>query len=204
MNTYLITKKTPLILASTSARRKALLQQVGIPFKAVGSMIDETTSKRMPPSELALQTAIRKAETVLRGFKNRWILGADTIVVINTNVFGKPNDPQECHNMLARLSGRSHRVITGLCITDPHGKQRHAEAVMTSVKMKKLSDTEIEAYIKTGEPFGKAGGYAIQGIGSFMIERIDGSYTNVVGLPVCEVVGALVRYGGLKNFPLIE
>jgi septum formation protein len=167
-------------------------------------MIDETTSKRMPPSELALQMAIRKAEAVVRGFEGRWILGADTIVVINRNVFGKPRDPQECYNMLARLSGRSHRVITGLCITDPDGTQRHAEAVMTSVKMKKLSNAEIEAYIKTGEPLGKAGGYAIQGIGSFMIERIKGSYTNVVGLPVCEVVSALVRYGGLRSFPLIE
>ncbi|UCF55784.1 MAG: Maf family protein, partial [Deltaproteobacteria bacterium] len=136
--------------------------------------------------------------------KSRWILGADTIVVMNKRIFGKPGDSRECHDMLLHLSGRNHKVITGFCIVDPGGETVHVQAVMTKVKIKRISETEIEAYIKTREPFGKAGGYAIQGIGSFMIEHITGSYTNVVGLPVCEVVSALLACGGLKGFPLIE
>jgi septum formation protein len=104
--------------------------------------------------------------------------------------------------MLCSLKGKTHEVITGFCIHDPGKQLVHLEAVITKVTIKELSNTEIEAYITTGEPFGKAGAYAIQGIGSFMIEGINGSYTNVVGLPVFEVVHALVTCGGLRGFPL--
>jgi len=204
MRRYLITKEMPLILASVSPRRKALLRQVGIPFEAIGSMVDETSVEIMPPEELARHIAIRKTESVANSFKNRWTLGADTIVVINKSVFGKPNNRRECHDMLVELSGKTHRVITGFCIYDPQGKSEHVESVATKVKIKELSETEIEAYIKTGEPFGKAGAYAIQGIGVFMIEHITGSYTNIVGLPVCEVVRALVKCGGLREFPFTK
>ena len=204
MNHYPIDKTNPLVLASISPRRKALLEQIGIPFEAVGSMVDETLSKGMRPSDIACQMAIRKAESVPHVHKNRWILGADTIVVMNRRVFGKPKDPRDCRDMLLGLKGKNHRVITGFCILDPGGKPVHLESVATKVRVKEMSEIEIEAYIKTGEPFGKAGGYAIQGIGSFMIEHIDGSYTNVVGLPVCEVVGALVTCGALRYFPLVE
>jgi septum formation protein len=124
--------------------------------------------------------------------------------VLNEKVFGKPRDAQECHEMLFYLSGKNHRVITGFCIIDPSDTSLHIEAVTTEVKIKALAEQEIDNYVKTGEPFGKAGGYAIQGIGSFMIEYIRGSYTNVVGLPVCEVVASLVKCGGLAGFPLIE
>ena len=165
-------------------------------------MVDETLYEGMRPADIACQMAIRKAESVQHVHKNRWILGADTIVVMNTRVFGKPKDSHDCHEMLLRLRGKNHRVITGFCILDPEGKSVHLESVATKVKVKEISEIEIEAYIKTGEPFGKAGGYAIQGIGSFMIEHINGSYTNVVGLPVCEVVGALVTCGALRGFPL--
>lgn len=204
MNHYPINKTNPLVLASISPRRKALLEQIGIPFEAVGSMADETLSKGMRPADIACQMAIRKAESVPHVHKNRWILGADTIVVMNRRVFGKPKDPRDCRDMLLGLRGKSHKVITGFCILDPGGKPVHLESVATKVRVKEMSEIEIEAYIKTGEPFGKAGGYAIQGIGSFMIEHINGSYTNVVGLPVCEVVGALVTCGALRRFPLVE
>jgi septum formation protein len=204
MNHYPINKTNPLVLASISPRRKALLEQIGIPFEAVGSMADEALSKGMRPADIACQMAIRKAESVPHVHKNRWILGADTIVVMNRRVFGKPKDSRDCRDMLLRLKGKNHRVITGFCILDPGGKSVHLESVATKVRVKEMSEIEIEAYIKTGEPFGKAGGYAIQGIGSFMIEHIDGSYTNVVGLPVCEVVGALVTCGALRHFPSVE
>jgi len=204
MNHHYISKNNPLVLASISPRRKAILTQIGIPFEPVGSMADETVYTEMRVADLACQMATRKAESVQSTYKNQWILGADTLVALDKQVFGKPRDAHESHTMLLYLSGRTHRVITGFCVIDPGGKKVHLEAIMTKVKVKELSEFEIEGYIKTGEPFGKAGAYAIQGIGSFMIERINGSYTNVVGLPVCEVVRALIKCGALKGFPLIE
>ena len=201
---YPIGKNNPLVLASVSARRKVLLKQVSIPFKAVASRVKETLYGGTQPADIACKMAMLKAESVQHICKNRWILGADTIVVMNKRIFGKPRDSQECRHMLLHLSGENHRVITGFCIVDPGGKTVHTEAVITKVRIKEISEIEIDAYIKTGEPFGKAGGYAIQGIASFMITHINGSYTNVVGLPICEVVSALVKCGALKGFPLME
>lgn len=204
INTDPIGKNNPLVLASVSPRRKELLTQIGIPFESVDSGIEETAHGRLPPVELPCRIAVRKAESVQHLCPQRWILGADTIVVLKNKVFGKPRDTRECREMLFSLSGRNHRVITGFCLVDPGGVSVHEEAVTTRVKVKKMSEGEIEAYIKTGEPFGKAGGYAIQAIGSFMIEHIKGSYTNVVGLPVCEVINAMITCGALRGFPLYE
>jgi septum formation protein len=197
-----IDKFNPLVLASSSPRRKELLAQLGIPFEPIESGIDETAFGGLSPAELACQVAVRKAESVRHRYPQRWILGADTIVVLKRRIFGKPRDTRECREMLLSLSGRNHRVITAFCLVDPSGITVHREAVHTRVKVKKMSEGEIEAYIKTGEPFGKAGGYAIQAIGSFMIERIAGSYTNVVGLPVHEVINAMIASGALRGFPL--
>jgi len=204
MSFHPINKNNPLVLASISPRRRAILKQIGIPFESAGSMIEETLYEGMQPADIACRMAVRKVESVQNIYNNRWILGADTIVVSNKKIFGKPKDSIECQEMLLRLKGKTHKVITGFCIHDPGRKTVHLEAVMTKVKIKELSEIEIETYIKTGEPFGKAGAYAIQGIGSFMIEQINGSYTNVVGLPVCEVISALIKCGGLKGFPLIK
>ena len=204
INTDPIGKNNPLVLASVSPRRKELLTQIGIPFESVESGIEETAHGRLSPIELACRIAVRKAKSVQHLRTQRWILGADTIVVLKNKVFGKPRDTRECREMLFSLSGRNHRVITGFCLVDPGGVSVHEEAVATGVKVKKMSEGEIEAYIKTGEPFGKAGGYAIQAIGSFMIEHIKGSYTNVVGLPVCEVINAMITCGALRGFPLQE
>jgi len=204
MSNHPISIYNPLVLASISPRRKAILKQIGIPFEAVASRVVETLNRVMTPDEMACQMAMHKGKSVHHLYQNRWILGADTIVVLNEKVFGKPRDAPECREMLHYLSGKNHRVITGFCIVDPSGTSLHIEAVTTEVKIKALAEQEIDTYVKTGEPFGKAGGYAIQGIGSFMIEYIRGSYTNVVGLPVCEVVASLVKCGGLAGFPLIE
>jgi septum formation protein len=197
-----ISESNPLVLASVSPRRKAILTQIGIPFVPVGSNVPEAGYGGMNMSDHACQIAVRKAESARLSYKGRWILGADTLVAVNRWVFGKPRDTNDCRAMLLKLSGKRHRVMTGFCVIDPEGSRVHLESVMTRVKVKELSDSEIESYIRTGEPFGKAGAYAIQGIGSFMIERIDGSYTNVVGLPVCEVVRAFVGCGALRAFPL--
>jgi septum formation protein len=202
INTNSIGTNSPLVLASVSPRRKELLARIGIPFESVDSGIEETAHGRLLPMELACQIAVRKAESVQHLFPQRWILGADTIVVLKNKVFGKPRDTRECRDMLFSLSGRNHWVITGFCLVDPGGISVHVEAVTTRVKMKIMSEGEIDAYIATGEPFGKAGGYAIQAIGSFMIEHIKGSYTNVVGLPVCEVIKAMITCGAIRGFPL--
>jgi septum formation protein len=202
INTDPIGKNNPLVLASVSPRRKEILTQIGIPFESVDSGIEETAHGRLSPVELSCRIAVRKAESVQHLYPQRWILGADTIVVLKNRIFGKPRDTRECREMLFSLSGRNHWVITEFCLVDPGGVSVHVEAVTTRVKVKKMSEGEIEAYIKTGEPFGKAGGYAIQAIGSFMIEHIKGSYTNVVGLPVCEVINAMITCGALRGFPL--
>ena len=202
MSHHPIDKNNPLVLASISPRRKAILKQIGIPFESAGSTIDESLHQEMKPADSACHIAKQKVESIEQTYRNRWILGADTIVVINTTIFGKPKNSEECHDMLLSLKGKTHEVFTGFCIHDPGKKLVHREAVMTKVTIKELSDIEIAAYVNTGEPFGKAGAYAIQGIGSFMIEQINGSYTNVVGLPVFEVVNAFVRCGGLNCFPL--
>ncbi|MBW2076217.1 MAG: septum formation protein Maf [Deltaproteobacteria bacterium] len=204
MNTNPIGKNNPLVLASRSPRRKELLGQIGIPFESVESGVEEAARSSLLPSEFACRIAALKAESVSHIRPHQWILGADTIVVMENRVFGKPRDIRQCWEMLLSLSGKNHKVITGFCLVDPGGVTVHVEAVTTRVKVKKMSEDEIEAYIKTGEPFGKAGGYAIQAIGSFMIEHIDGSYTNVVGLPVCEVINAMITCGALKVFPLWE
>jgi septum formation protein len=197
-----IDKSNPLVLASSSPRRKELLAQLGIPFEPVESGIEETALGGLSPAELACQVAVRKAESVRHRYPQRWILGADTIVVLKNRIFGKPSDTRDCREMLLSLSGRNHSVITAFCLIDPSGISVHIEAVVTKVKVKRMREDEIEAYIRTGEAFGKAGGYAIQAIGSFMIERIMGSYTNVVGLPVCEVINAMITCGALRGFPL--
>jgi septum formation protein len=197
-----VSRKNPLILASLSPRRKDILTQIGIPFQAVGSRVGEIASKRMKPEGFTCLMAARKAESVKEIYRKRWILAADTLVVIDKKVFGKPKDVQECRSMLLDLSGKRHRVITGFCIFDPDGNKSHLEAVSTRVTVKELSELEIDAYIKTAEPFDKAGAYAIQGIGAFMIEGIEGSFSNVVGLPICEVVRAFIIHGALKGFSI--
>lgn len=191
----------PLILASASPRRKLLLAQVGLPFLAVPADIPEAMDGGDPEAEVRNLSRL-KARAVLSGRAGSWILGADTVVVLGTTILGKPLDRANALSMLERLSGREHRVVTGFCLLDPAGAEAHTEAVSTFVRFKHLDRVEMEGYVDSGEPFGKAGGYAIQGIGAFLVESIQGSYTNVVGLPLCAVIKALVAAGALKRFPL--
>jgi septum formation protein len=154
------------------------------------------------PTETAPFLAEKKASQVHSRIGTSWTLGADTIVVINEEMLGKPKSQEEAKRMLCLLGGREHKVITGFCILNPSGTVVHSEAVTTQVRIKRLSELEIEAYISTGEPYDKAGSYAIQGIGSFMVQAITGSYTNVVGMPLCALIKALVSVGALKGYPL--
>jgi septum formation protein len=190
----------PLILASASPRRKRLLEQIELPFRVVTSHIKEG-NVRGSPEDTALELAGRKAEAVYGETTRHWVLGADTLVVIGNSILGKPKDHEEAFHMLRLLEGREHLVMTAFCLLTPVGTPAHDELVTTRVKMKSLTNQEIVGYIATGEPFDKAGAYAIQGRGAFMVEAISGSYTNVVGLPICAVVKALITNGALKSFP---
>ena len=197
----MITKKDPLILASASPRRKMLLTGIGLPFRVVVSNVQEDCPFD-EPARMTMSLAERKALDVYGEDKPLWILGADTLVVVNGTVLGKPRSKNDAIEMLSLLSGRKHMVVTGFCILNPFGIVAHSEAVKTDVFIKKLGSDEIKNYINTGEPFDKAGAYAIQGIGSFMVKSISGSYTNVVGLPIPEVIDALVSLRAIKHFPL--
>ncbi|MFO7987798.1 MAG: Maf family protein [Desulfatiglandaceae bacterium] len=197
-----ISKTYPLILASASPRRKQLMAQAGIPFRVVVSGADEMNMTGDPNTQ-ACALAEKKATKVFSLTEASWVLGADTVVVVGDRILGKPENPTDTRVMLTSLSGRTHQVITGFSLSAPSGDGVHCEAVSTEVRFKPLTAREIDAYIATGEPEGKAGGYAIQGMGAFMVETISGSYTNVVGLPLCAVIKALIKVRALECFPLV-
>jgi len=186
-----------LILASKSPRRYELLKQVGLDFEVIPSRVMENIVQKESPKEHVIRLAEGKARDIASGYPNRWVIAADTIVYINGSILGKPKSREEAMEMLHRLSGQEHWVLTGFSVFHLGEGKSDKETVQTAVKMKTLSPTEMEWYIQTGEPFDKAGGYAIQGIGSFMIESIRGSYTNVVGLPLCELIQMLNRLGAI-------
>jgi septum formation protein len=185
------------ILASSSPRRQQLLRQIGLEFDVVPSQVQEDFIDGESPRDHARRLAEVKARKVGAIHPDRWVIGADTVVSIDGMILGKPRTEREAHQMLARLGGRDHLVITGVSVF--HGAKASGEtiSVETSVTMKTLNPEEINWYIRTGEPFDKAGGYAIQGKGAFMVQRIDGSYTNVVGLPLCELLEVLNRVGAV-------
>jgi len=187
-----------LILASESPRRYELLKQVGLDFDVIPSGIEEDYIKGESPRKHVLRLAEAKALDVGNQHPDRWIIAADTIVYVDHSILGKPKNREEAKKMLRRLSGKEHRVLTGFSVRHLERGKGDREAVQTAVKVKKLTQEEMEWYVKTEEPFDKAGGYAIQGMGSFMIESIKGSYTNVVGLPIYELIQMLSRLGALK------
>ncbi len=192
-------KKSPLILASASPRRQELLESAGIQFEMIPSNTDEKFLAGERPEEHVIRLARAKAMEVARKNADRWILAADTVVVIDGRFLGKPRDPQEAQEMLQMLSGREHRVITGYCIFNSSTKEKREGSVTSRVQFKALSLEEIQWYIHTEEPFDKAGAYAVQGKAAFMIKEVHGSYTNVVGLPLCEVVEDLRELGAIET-----
>ena len=186
-----------LILASASPRRQELLASAGIAFEVIPSEVDEEAREGESPEEYVSRLAREKATEAAAKEGHRWVLAADTIVAIDGTILEKPQDPPEARQMLERLSGREHRVITGYCILQSSSGKRREGRVVTRVRFKALSPEEIRRYLDTGEPFDKAGAYAIQGKAAFMVREIRGSYTNVVGLPLCEVVEALQELGAV-------
>lgn len=184
-----------LILASKSPRRRYLLKQAGVEFTVIPSSFDESALSEANPEVFVRILAEAKAGVVSELYPQSWVIGADTIVVVDDAILGKPVSKAEARSMLTTLSGRVHRVLTGFSLCRLAENRRYAEVVATDVRFKTLTPDEIEWYVHTSEPFDKAGAYAAQGLGAFMIKHIYGSYSNVVGLPVCEVVESLAREG---------
>ncbi|WP_024831952.1 Maf family protein [Ruminiclostridium josui] len=174
-----------IVLASSSPRRKDLLQQIKLPFEIIPSEIDENINELTgTPAQKAEQLAYNKAKDVSNRIKKGLVLGADTIVVIDNEILGKPKDSEDAFQMLKKLSGKEHEVITGICLLDLDNNIELIEHETTIVQFIELDDEKIRAYIKTGEAFDKAGSYAVQGLGSVLVKGINGCYSNVVGLPL--------------------
>ena len=174
----------PLVLASQSPRRRELLATAGIPFTIRAREVEEIRAPGEPPELYARRLARAKADAAWED-RDEIVLGADTIVVLGQDVLEKPRDTAEARAMLRRLSGREHTVITGICLRHPSGVLIDSSA--TCVRFAALSEAEIEAYAASGEPLDKAGAYAIQGLASKFVERVDGCYFNVIGLPISQV-----------------
>ena len=187
-----------LILASNSPRRRYLLEKAGLKFSIIPSRLDESSVTLSSPESYVKSLAVAKAEDISDRYPDSWIIGADTIVFIDNIIMGKPASRDEAFTMLKSLSAKTHQVLTGYCICHKATGHLFSECVTTDVSFKNLSEKEIEWYIDSGEPFDKAGAYAIQGIGTVLVKRINGSYTNVVGLPVCEVLEYLTKNGIVK------
>jgi septum formation protein len=203
-----------IVLASASPRRQELLSNAGIPFTVQPAEIDETPLAGEAARDCAERLAREKALAVFQNRPQEWVLGADTIVVVDDVILGKPRDADDAARMLRLLSGRTHAVITGVCLVGPVASSQfpvgpaascqlpvasktETASETTLVTMSELSDKEIRGYIATGEPMDKAGAYAIQGIASRWIPRIEGDYSNVVGLPVA-LVYAMLRGRGAE------
>ena len=185
-----------LVLASASPRRRQLLEEAGFTFDVAPADVDETLPDGLPPGEGAVEVARRKAEAAARGLRAAVVLAADTIVVApGMRVFGKPADEDDARRMLRELSGSTHVVITGVAIMDSDTGRRLSRAVSTEVVFGRMSDADIDEYVGSGEALGKAGSYAIQETGDRFVQRVNGSLTNVVGLPMEAVVGMLERFG---------
>lgn len=182
---------TPLLLASTSPQRRAILNQLGIPFDVARPRYDEEDAPGADPIELVRSHALGKARSLAGEAASRPVLGVDTAVLLDGRVFGKPADEGEARAMLTRLSGRTHEVISGLCLIGPGWEELEHE--ITRVTFRELSPGEIGAYLAGDEWRGRAGAYAIQGLGARQVARIEGDYLNVVGLPAALLVSVLAR-----------
>ena len=184
----------PLILASGSPRRLELLTGCGIAFEKIVSDIEEQVLPGESAEEMVERLSFEKGKAVAALHPQKWVLSADTTVVIDGKILNKPIDKEDSFAMLSQLQGRSHTVWTGICVQNLEKKIVEKKRCMTEVCMRKLTDNEIWWYTKTGEPADKAGSYAIQGVGASLISSVNGSYTNVVGLDISETVLLLKKY----------
>jgi len=189
----------PLLLASTSPQRRAILTQLGIPFDVVAPQYVEDDPPEADAVELVREHAREKARSVAGTAGDRPVLGVDTAVVLQGRIYGKPGSPAEAERMLERLSGKTHLVVSGLCLVTPGWEVVEHEA--TRVAFRALTPRDLGTYVANDEWEGRAGGYAIQGLGAALVRRIEGDYLNVVGLPAALLVRLLAeRFPGLYGF----
>ncbi len=184
-----------IILASKSPRRRDLLHQAGLSFTVEEADVDEEVLPGEKPLTYAMRVALDKARAVCTRTKSGIIIAADTIVVLGDVILGKPLDARDAERMLSMLSGKTHRVITGLAVLDAHSGRMQIGSAVTKVRFHTLTQDLILSYINTGEPFDKAGAYGIQGKGALLVDGIDGCYTNVVGLPLSLLGQMLLNFG---------
>lgn len=192
------TNNSKLVLASQSPRRVELLKEIFPQFEVAPSAIEEVLDPGLRPEENARNIARAKAESIAPNFPDCWVIGADTLVTLDCEIFQKPEDEKDAERILNRLNGREHMVITGICVVGP--QKNLDKPITTKVKFKSLTEKEIKDYIATGEPMDKAGAYAIQGKGSFMVRSFSGSESNIIGLPLDELKILLKK----TRYPFLE
>jgi septum formation protein len=188
-----ISLSASLILASASPRRQELLRAVGLKFKIIPAHVNENYLAGENPRQHVKRLSSNKAMVIAGKYPGSWVLGADTIVVIDGLILGKPKNQTQAREMLQKLSGREHKVFTGFTIAHAAHEIYQTTVIQSSVRFKTLSPKEMEWYVACDEPYDKAGGYAVQGKGACFIQSIRGSYTNVIGLPLCEVLDAFKK-----------
>jgi septum formation protein len=185
----------PIILASSSPRRQDLLRQIGLTFKIDPADVDEAILPGEEPETYAVRVALDKARVSAGRSAEGIVVAADTSVVLDNAILGKPADSADAERMLARLSGRKHDVITGLALVDAGSRRAITSAAITSVWFRNIRQAEIKAYVSSGEPLDKAGGYGIQEKGALLVQKIDGCYFNVVGMPLSLLAQMLAEFG---------
>jgi nucleoside triphosphate pyrophosphatase len=193
MNQNINTKK--IVLASASPRRKELLEKLGLEFTVEPSNSDENIQPGVDPHELAKSLSREKARLVARNHRDALVIAADTFILLDGMVLGKPASETEARELLEEMNGRQHSVITGFTVMEAMSNKVISESVETEVYIRKMTLQEIDSYVKTGEPLDKAGAYAIQGLGSVIVERIEGDYFNVIGLPLSALAESLKEFG---------
>lgn len=192
------------ILASASPRRRELLSSIGLEFDVIPSNVPEVYTAGEVPEEYVARLSRDKARALAEANPSRWVIAADTTVLLGDQLLEKPSDPADAARMLAAIAGRTHIVYTGVTLEHAESGYRDTRVAESEVRMLPLSPDEIEWYVATGEPLDKAGAYAVQGVGAMFIESIHGSYTNVVGLPLATLFLMLRRAGVDPLFSLTE
>jgi septum formation protein len=184
-----------IVLASSSPRRKEILEKTGLKFKIDENDYEEDMHIGLPPIQLVTRHSRGKARAAALKYKNALIIAADTIVVFKDRIYGKPRNKMEAKEMLKTLSGKAHTVITGYTIMDTSSGKEATKAIESKVFLKRLTDVEVDAYVKSGEPLDKAGAYGVQGLGALIVKRIEGDFFNVMGLPLSAVAESLKKFG---------
>ncbi|MBS1126520.1 MAG: Septum formation protein Maf [Nitrospirae bacterium] len=184
-----------IILASASPRRKEILGKTGLKFSVDAGDYKEDMDLALKPRQLARFLSSEKARAVAVKYASALVIAADTFIVFQGSLLGKPHTREEARRMLTLLNGRQHSVLTGFTVIDTRTGKKLSRSVETKVFFKKMTGQEIESYVKTGEPLDKAGAYAIQGLGAVLVKKIEGDYFNVMGLPLSSLIGVLRKFG---------